>query len=64
MNPKLAIVAGKGDLPKMIIKKCQEQPREFMIILINGEASNIDFSEPQFYIIHPRQAKRIKRSMD
>lgn len=43
MNPKLAIVAGKGDLPKMIIKKCQEQGREFLIILINGEPSNVDF---------------------
>jgi DUF1009 family protein len=36
----LAIVAGKGDLPKMIIKKCQEQNRQFIVILINGEVRN------------------------
>lgn len=39
----LAIFAGKGDLPKMIIKKCQEQKRKFLVLLINGENSNADF---------------------
>jgi DUF1009 family protein len=43
MQGKLAIIAGKGDLPKMIIKKCQEQQREFLVILIKEEASNADF---------------------
>lgn len=43
MSSKLAIIAGKGDLPKMIIKKCQEQNREFLVILINGEPENSYF---------------------
>ncbi len=51
MRDKLAIIAGKGDLPKMIIKKCQEQGREFLIILINGEASNVDFFQYEHHII-------------
>jgi UDP-2,3-diacylglucosamine hydrolase len=51
MNSKLAIIAGKGDLPKMIIKKCQEQGREFLVILINGEASNVDFLQYEHHII-------------
>lgn len=50
--PKIAIVAGKGDLPKMIIKKCQEQNRQFIVILINGEASNASFLEHNHYIIN------------
>jgi DUF1009 family protein len=51
MNSKLAIIAGKGDLPKMIIKKCQEQSREFLVILINGEPSNVDFFGYNHHII-------------
>jgi DUF1009 family protein len=51
MNPKLAIIAGKGDLPKMIIKKCQEQNQEFVVILINGESSNVDFVQYDHHII-------------
>jgi hypothetical protein len=47
----LAIVAGKGDLPKMIIKKCQEQNRQFIVILINGEVSNADFLQYNHHII-------------
>ncbi len=43
MTSKLAIIAGKGDLPKMIIKKCEEQGREFFVILIENEKSNVDF---------------------
>ncbi len=51
MQDKLAIIAGKGDLPKMIIKKCQEEAREFFVILIHGEASNVDFLEYNHAII-------------
>ena len=40
---KLAIIAGKGDLPKMIIAKCLEQNRDFFVILIKDEPSNVDF---------------------
>ena len=59
MNPKLAIVAGKGDLPKMIIKKCQEQGREFIVILINGEPSNVDFLEYDHHIVGFSEVSRI-----
>lgn len=59
MNPKLAIVAGKGDLPKMIIKKCQEQGREFIVILINGEPSNVDFLEYDHHIVGFSEISRI-----
>ncbi|MFT6333075.1 MAG: DUF1009 family protein [Lentimonas sp.] len=48
---KLAIIAGKGDLPKMIIKKCQEEGREFVVILIKDEPSNVDFLEFNHHII-------------
>ena len=40
---KIAIIAGRGDLPKMLIKKCQEENREFFLVLIKGEESNKDF---------------------
>ena len=39
----IAIIAGKGDLPKMLIKKCQEIGRQFLVILIAGELSNQEF---------------------
>lgn len=48
---KLAIIAGKGELPKMIIKKCQQQDREFLVILIENEPSNSDFTEFNPHII-------------
>ncbi|MCE3255551.1 MAG: hypothetical protein K0R25_1045 [Rickettsiaceae bacterium] len=48
---KLAIIAGKGELPKMIIKKCQEQQRNFLVILIAGESSNADFLQFDHHII-------------
>ncbi len=51
MQDKLAIIAGRGDLPKMIIKKCQEQGREFLIVLIKGEPSNVDFIGFEHHII-------------
>jgi DUF1009 family protein len=47
----LAIFAGKGDLPKMIIKKCQEQNRKFFVVLIRGEKSNDDFLDFPHQII-------------
>ena len=51
MRDKLAIIAGKGELPKMIIKKCQEQQRDFLVILIAGEPSNVDFLQYDHHII-------------
>ncbi|MDA0901845.1 MAG: UDP-2,3-diacylglucosamine diphosphatase LpxI [Proteobacteria bacterium] len=48
----LAIIAGKGDLPKMIIKKCQEQQRKFIVLLIKGEPSNEDFLQYDHHILH------------
>ena len=51
MQDKLAIIAGKGKLPKMIIKKCREQQRDFLVILIAGEPSNVEFLQYDHHII-------------
>ncbi len=32
----LAIIAGNGDLPKLIIKECQKNNKNFVILLIAG----------------------------
>jgi hypothetical protein len=56
---KLAIIAGKGDLPKMIIKKCQEQDRSFFIILIKDELSNVDFVQYDHIIINFGEISKI-----
>jgi len=51
IQTKLAIIAGNGELPKMIIAKCQEQNRDFLVILIKDESSNIDFLQYEHQII-------------
>lgn len=48
----LGIVAGKGDLPKLIIEKCQKQNRNFLLILLEGEESNKDYLSYPHHIIH------------
>lgn len=47
----LAIIAGKGDLPKMIAKKCQDTKRPFAIFLIKDEAKEEDFSQYSYNIV-------------
>ena len=47
----LAIVAGRGDLPKIIIKKCQQDNRKFIILLIEGQVSNEDYLQYQHYTL-------------
>ncbi len=58
-NSKIAIIAGNGDLPKIIIKKLQEQQRAFLVILIKGEKSNQDFLDFDHKIIGFGEISRI-----
>lgn len=55
----LAIIAGRGDLPKMIIKKCQEINRPFVVLLIEGEASNGEFLQYHHHIVHIGYISRV-----
>ena len=48
----LAIVAGRGDLPKMIIEKCQKNGNPFFLILLEGENSNSDFISYPHHVVH------------
>lgn len=42
---KLAIFAGRGELPKILIKNCQKNGVEFQIFLLASEEYEIDYSE-------------------
>ncbi|MFT6106557.1 MAG: DUF1009 family protein [Rickettsiales bacterium] len=64
MNSKIAIIAGRGDLPKMIIKKFQEEKREFFVILIKDESSNVDFLEFDHEIIGFGEISKILRILE
>jgi DUF1009 family protein len=48
----LAILAGRGDLPKMIIEKCKKTNRDFFLILLEGEKTNVDFFSYPHHIVH------------
>jgi DUF1009 family protein len=39
----LAIIAGNGELPKLIIKQCKAKKREFVVILVEGNPNKNDF---------------------
>lgn len=41
---KIGIIAGRGDLPKMLIKKLLEEKREFQIFLLKSENYKEDYS--------------------
>ncbi len=41
---KLAIVAGRGVLPKMLIDECKKRNQEFLVFLLEGENYEIDYS--------------------
>lgn len=45
MQDKLGIFAGRGNLPKMLIKDCQQKGREFVLFLLAGEEYENDYSE-------------------
>lgn len=49
---KLGIIAGGGSIPQMLIKRCQEQGRDFFVIAIEGNASEdlVDSSIPHCWI--------------
>lgn len=40
----IAIFAGRGVLPKMLISDCQKKGRKFLVFLLEGEAYEIDYS--------------------
>lgn len=40
----LAIFAGRGQLPKMLIENCQKNDRKFFVFLLEGENYEIDYS--------------------
>ncbi len=40
----IAIVAGRGNLPKMLIEECQKRGQKFLILLLDGEKYEIDYS--------------------
>jgi DUF1009 family protein len=42
---KLAIFAGRGSLPMMLIEDCQQKNREFEVFLLQGEEYEIDYSQ-------------------
>lgn len=41
---KLAIVAGRGSLPQMLINECKKRNQEFILFLLEGENYEIDYS--------------------
>lgn len=43
-NESLAIFAGRGILPKMLIEKCQREGRRFKLFLLESEEYEIDYS--------------------
>jgi DUF1009 family protein len=44
---KLAIVAGRGSLPKMLINECRKRKQEFTLFLLEGEEYAFDYSPYQ-----------------
>ena len=47
----LAIIAGNGDLPKLIIKECEKQKRDFIVILVAGNSNHDDYKKYKNYIV-------------
>ena len=43
-KPNLAIFAGRGVLPKILIEECQKNNQKFFIFLLQGENYEIDYS--------------------
>ena len=47
----IAIFAGRGQLPEILIKECQKQQRKFIVFLLEGEIYENDYSAYQPYKI-------------
>lgn len=41
---KIAIIAGRGLLPKILIEECQKRKQEFLLFLLDSEQYEIDYS--------------------
>ena len=52
MTKKLGIIAGGGDIPKALIKKCKEQNRDYFVVAIEGNADKdlVDETVPHVWI--------------
>ncbi len=58
----LAIITGNGDLPKLIIKECQKNKQDFIVILIEGQVNHEEYKKYPYHIIqvgHVSQALSI-----
>lgn len=44
LNDPLAIFAGRGPLPMMLIEDCQKHDRKFIVFLLQGENYDIDYA--------------------
>lgn len=47
----LAIIAGNGDLPKLIIKDCEQKKKDFVVILVAGESNHEEYKKYNSHII-------------
>ncbi len=47
----IAIIAGRGDLPKLTIEKCQKDNIKFQLFLISSEEYDHDYSQYQPYVL-------------
>lgn len=56
---KLGIIAGKGDLPKLIIEKCQSQNIPFHLILIKNHANPKDYKSLKYDILEYTQIGQV-----
>ena len=63
---KLGIVAGGGDIPRMLIEYCLQQKREFFVLAIEGNANEdlVDDSIPHAWIRLGQAGSGFKRLKD
>ena len=50
MEPKLAIIAGGGELPWLLREACQNLGRDFLFLALNGEAEQNRLPEPDAWL--------------
>ena len=63
---KLGIVAGGGDIPRMLIEDCQQQKRDFFVLAIEGNADKnlLDNTIPHAWIRLGQAGTGFKRFVD
>ena len=45
MSPKLGILAGGGQLPKLVVRACRDSGREFLVIAFEEQAARDAFAD-------------------